>query len=532
MALDKKENALLYYEPASEDVERVHLSNARVRLAGGGNGSSKTEGALVEIAMMATGIIPHYLREKYPDHNWKKRLRGPCRLRVVCQSITNTLVPIILPKLRWNSWTGVDEPGGKRGHWGWIPKSCLVGGEWSQSWSEKYRMLRVLYRNPDNIDEVIGESTIQFQSYDVDAADQESGDLHGVLLDEPPPQSIYRANEARTMRVGGWMMLAMTWPDKPEINVDWLFDEVYERGIPGPNKRDDYECFRLRTTQNQFLMQEAIQKQIAAWDSRMVAARIEGQPVRFSNRVHELFTDVTDEWCFTCGERRPISEKRCAICGSSDVTTFTHVLPIDSGRGWPVIWVVDPHPRKAHMSLYIAVTPSDDWWVVAELECKGDPTDMRVMCDELESDLGLRVVRRVIDPRMGASTSGAVRDRTWRDDFDAAGIYCDLGVITHEADIGRDAINTMLRPDPHTRMPRLLFHPRCVNAIQQFKRFMWEDYKETIDKGQKQKAKDKYDDYPACLRYFALEEPNFDALMHSGRIVQAAGVSYGRRRRW
>lgn len=504
------------------DGEPLYFSNGFLQ-----HNSSKSETGLVEIVSMVTGIIPQSLREKYPEHNWKKRLRGPCRARIVCQSITNTLQPIILPKLRWNCWTGTDEPGGRRGHWGWIPKMSLIDGDWSKSWSEKYRMLRVLYRNPDNLDEVVGESTIQFQSYDVDAADQESGDLHCVLLDEPPPHAIYRANEARTMRVAGWIMLAMTWPDTPQINVDWLFDEIYERGIPGPNKRDDYECFRLRTTQNQFLMQEAVQKQIAAWDSRMVAARIEGQPIRFSNRVHELFTDVTDEWCFSCGERRPLADGHCLICKSSDVVTFRHVMDFEYKRGWPVIWVVDPHPRKAHMSLYVTVTPNDDWWVVAELECKGDPTDMRILCDEVESQLGLRVVRRLIDPRMGGSVSGAQRDRTWQDEFDAAGLYCDAGVITKEADIGRDPINTMLRPDPYTRMPRLLFHPRCVNAIQQFKRFMWDDQKDTVDRGQKQKAKDKNDDYPACLRYFALEEPSFDALLHGGRLIQARSV--GRR---
>ena len=38
----------------------------------------------------------------------------------------------------------------------------------------------------------------------------------------------WRENEARVMRVDGRMMLAMTWPDDPSINVDWLYNEVYE----------------------------------------------------------------------------------------------------------------------------------------------------------------------------------------------------------------------------------------------------------------------------------------------------------------
>jgi hypothetical protein len=535
-ATDKKENALHYYIPASDDVEQVHLSTARVRFVGGGNGSSKTEGSLVECIIMATGIIPAYFRDKYPDHDWRKKLRGPVSGRVVCQSLTNTLQPIILPKLRWNCWTGVDEPGGPRGHWGWIPKMCLIDGDWQKSWSNKDRLLRVLYRNPDNIDEVVGESRIQFQSYDVDAADQESGDLHFVLLDEPPTEAIYRANEARTMRVGGWMMLAMTWPDRPEINVDWIFDEIYDRALPGPNKWPDYEAFRLRTIKNQFLNQESVATQIKAWGPRTAAARAEGQPIRFSNRVHETFTDVRDEWCFGCGERRPLADGHCTFCGSDDVTHFCHVVDFEVGRGWPVMWVLDPHPRKPHMSAYIAVTPDGDWWMAAELECKGDPTDMRIMCDEMESAFGFRVVRRLIDPRMGGSVSGAQRDRTWQDEFDAAGLYCDAANAvrgSEESDPGRAVIDTMLRPDPHTRMPRLLIHPRCTTAIHQMKRFMWDDWKQGSDKSQKQRVKEKYDDYPAILRYFANEEPDFETLMHGGRVIRAGGVrNYTKGKTW
>lgn len=521
LAADRKEFALDYYEPASEDVERVHLSNARVRFCGGGNGSSKTECSLVECVMMATGIIPSYFKDKFPQHDWKKKLRGPVSGRIVCQSITNTLQPIILPKLRWNCWTGTDEPGGERGHWGWIPKMCLIDGEWQKSWSEKNRLLRLLYRNPDNIDEVIGESRIQFQSYDVDAADQESGDLHFVLLDEPPTEAIYNANEARTMRVGGWIMLAMTWPDDPAIAVDWIFDRIYERGLPGPNKWPDYECFRLRTMKNKFINQTNVEKQRQAWDAQKRNSRLEGMPIRFSNRVHELFTDSPDEWCFSCGERQPIDEGHCTQCGSTDVVVFNHVADFDLGRGWPVIWVLDPHPRKPHMSAYFAVTPSDDWWMVAELEVKGDPTDQRIACDEMEAALDLRVVRRLIDPRMAANPSGAVRDRTWQDEFDAAGLYCEPA---DNSDTGRSIIDQYLRPDPHTKRPRILHHRRCTNATYQMKRFMWDDWRQGQDKAQKQKVKEKYDDFPACWRYMANTQATYEQLAQPPRIIRAGGM--------
>lgn len=524
---DRKEMALLHYVPASEQSERIHLSDVRVRAIFAGNGAGKTETSLVECAMLCTGIVPEYLRRKHPDYDWRRKLRGPIQARVVCESIINVLTPIMLPKLRWNHWTGVDEPGGERGHWGWIPKFCLIDGSWERSWSEKTRLLRVLYRNPENIDEVVGESTIQFMSYDVHPSDFASGDLHFVLLDEPPTLPIYTENEARTMRVRGKIMLAMTWPDDPAINVDWIHDEIYERGVPGPKKRPDIECFEFHTTQNRHLDQDSIRVQMESWDERKRSVRIFGRQIRFSNRVHGDFTDVERTWCFACGEDRLCLEGVCVDCGSRDTTTYCHVQDFAWNPRWPVIHVIDPHPRKPHMSTYEGITPDDDWWQIAELECKGDPAAMRDEAFDLEASLGLQVVRRIIDPRMGGSPSGVNRERTWSDEFDAVGLYCDPG---DPSDVGRTLVDQMLRPDPNTRKPRMLIHERCSNSIYQMKRFMWDDWRIGTDKSQKQKVKDKYDDYPACKRYLANEEPTFRGLIGSGHgSLQFGARSFARR---
>jgi hypothetical protein len=157
---DRRENSLLFYRPVSEHSKKAHLSKAKTLGLGGGNGSSKTETALVEVLMMATGIIPYSLRD---DLDPLEKLRGPVQCRVVCESLTTVLHPIILPKLQWWKWTGIDQPGGEKGHWGWIPRTSLIDGSWEKSWSEKLRMLRVLYRDPER-GRVTGESTIQMMS--------------------------------------------------------------------------------------------------------------------------------------------------------------------------------------------------------------------------------------------------------------------------------------------------------------------------------------------------------------------------------
>ena len=263
---------------------QVHLTNCRTVGIGGGNGSSKTETALVELLIRATGQIPLSLKGVYP----REKLRGPIQCRVVVESITTTLVNIILPKLQWWRWNGVSTPGGDKGHWGWIPKHHLIAGEWSKSWSEKYRTLRLYYRDTDT-GNILGESTIQFMSYDQDAEDFASGDYHFILHDEPPKESIWNENLARVMRVDGTMFVAMTWPDDPAIPVDWLY-ELYEKA---QQHDPSIEWYNLVTTDNPNLNQTAIAERSAQMSLTVRMARIYGQPIRMSNRVHPLFTDRT-----------------------------------------------------------------------------------------------------------------------------------------------------------------------------------------------------------------------------------------------
>ena len=206
-AQDRQENQIRYYKPVSERARKIHYSDATYIGLGGGNRSSKTESALAEIISLATGMWNPDL-----DDAFRPKFRGPIQIRVVVESLTNTLHSAILPKLRYTHWSGVGEQGGSQGHWGWIPRSCLVKGEWKSSWQENMRTLTMLCRNPDDLDEVMGHSTIQFMSHDNDPSDFASGEFHIVLLDEPPRYGIFRENRMRILSVSGRMFLAMTWP--------------------------------------------------------------------------------------------------------------------------------------------------------------------------------------------------------------------------------------------------------------------------------------------------------------------------------
>lgn len=506
------------YKPASERVMKVHESTARLLGVGGGNGSSKTESVLVDMIATATGVFPDCM-----EHLIDQKFRGPINCRVIVESLTTTLHNIILPKLRWNSWTGVDMPGGKRGHWGWIPRDCLLGGSWDKAWSEKLRTLTVLCRDPRDQEKIIGQSTIQFMSHDNDPSDFASGDFHYVMMDEPPKHAIFVENEARTMRVNGKIVLAMTWPDDPSIPVDWIFDKIYE-----PAKvEEDIDWFELVTTENWTLDQKAISAQMKKWDQEMISVRIQGKPIRFSHMIHPLFTDTEEWWSFKAGKKIYPVDGKCPETGSDEIINFNHVQVLDyfENINWPCIFLLDPHPRKPHMFLWFKVSPADDIYIIADGKIDDTPAELTKLVNDIELELHLHTRLRLIDPNMGLSPGSATkRGVTWRDEFANAGLYCELA---DDGAAGRTRINTFLKPDPKTWMPRMHFHPRCSLTIAQMKRYAWDEYRRSAEKDQKQVPRDKNDDFPTLIKYGMNQNPEFNLLVHGAPVLHREGMRDG-----
>lgn len=513
----RKENQLALYQPvgprdlppAERMATRVHMSMAKILGIGAGNRASKTDTCLAEIAMCTTGIIPESLKDIVDPAT---KLRGPIQVRVVCSSLTTTLHQVMLRKLQYWQWNGVDAPGGERGHWGWIPRNHLVGGSWDKSWSEKLRTLRVLYRDPDDTRKT-GESSIQFMSSDQDVEHFASGEFHIILQDEPCSLPIWEENEARILSTAGRMFIAMTWSDDPAISQDWIHEKVHEPGLLEENPRVDW--IQLDTHDNPNIDQREVAAQEEAWDYETAQVRLRGGHLRFASRVHPLFTNRTQWWCFGCKKPAMEQDGACRECGGGNIVSFNHVSSFEPFP-WPTVWLLDPHPRKPHMWIWVQVSPQDDLWQIAEGQVDGDATDVREAVDEVESRLGLMVVQRLIDPNMGRSPT-AKRTVTWQDEFDRAGLVCDLA---DDSGAGRERFNQYLKPDPRTTDVRVHIEQSCKNTIRQLLRYQWEDHKRALDKAQKQKTKEKDDDNPTLWKYLMNTDPSFDALRHGSRIIR------------
>jgi len=513
---DRREHQLLFYQPVSEKARDIHMATETVCGVGGGNRASKTDTCLADLVIRSTGIVPKSLQADYP----MQKLRGPINVRVVCESLTTTMHPVILSKLQWWKWNGMPPQGGPQGHWGWIPRNCLINGSWEKSWTEKLRRLVMYYRNPEKPDEILGESTWQIMSLDQDVTDFASGEFHVVLHDEPPSKAIFDENKMRVMSLNGHILLAMTWPDDPGIPVDWIYDDVYEKGMPGPAKDVNIKWIEIVTTENPNIDQQAVAETTKNLTALQKTTRIAGKPIRFSNLMHPLFTDIPSVWCFFCAcETSMLPDNTCATCHSQTTAEYCHVVdepPV--ARAWPTIMLIDPHPRKPHILLWVQVDPADDLWVVAEAECEGGPGDVHKLCDDVEIANEYLIAQRLMDPNMGASpgestTHSGVTNQT---EFDRAGVRCDLA---DDSAVGRNRLNDFLKPDPRTRRPRVHIASRCYLTIYQMKRYTWDDNRRQSDhRDIKQKPKGKHDDRPTLLKYLMNSEPNFRFLKQGPQV--------------
>lgn len=529
---DRKEFSLYYYVPANDTVGRLHTLTCGTIGIFGGNGSGKTEHALVEGIIRCTGIVPESLKSVYP----REKLRGPIRMRVVCESLTTVLEQIILPKLQYWTWSGQAPQGGEQGHWGWVPRHCLVGGDWKKSYNTRQRTLTVVYH--DDAGRPQGYSTIQFMSYDQDSSDFASGDVHYCLHDEPPTYAIWKENRARVMRggKGSTMLVSMTWPDNPASPVDWIFDEIYDKGIAGPLKDPDVEVINIFSTMNRHLDQAEIAKRASQMSTIERNTRIYGMPIRFTNRIHPDFTDQPKSWCFECGKIvLCTTEGECFECHSKYVTTFCHVEECTPQERGTVFCLLDPHPRKPHFLAWVQVTPAEDYEVIITRQVEGGAEDVRDTVREVEQALKSAFISRLMDPNMGASPSGAKRELTWQTEFDQVGLHFDLA---DDSAIGRARLNDYLKPDKATMRPRFRIDPSCSDAIFQMKRFVWADHKNQDNKDIAQVPLAKHDDYPALFKYLMNRLPNVATQQptiykrprasSSGYTAEIGRVHYGR----
>lgn len=505
----RKENAILFYEPAQPKAREFHASTKKEILISGGNRSSKTDTALAELVIQATGIVPYSLQGTYPP---SKLTRRPIRARVLLVSFTDTMETVIKPKLQWWKWNGPGVPGSDRGHWGWIPRECLAGVDWSKAYSEKYRTLTLA-----------DGGSIQFNSYDQEPEQLAGGSFHLTLFDELPPKSHYTECKLRLLDTGGQLMVSMTPPTQTSgISAAWVYDTLYEPGMAG---HPDIAAFEFFTEHNRILGKEEVQWIAAGLTEEERQVRLYGRFLHLSGLIHPLFTTTTRQWCQTCD--RPVASMgggHCPACGQESLMPFCHVIdPYEWPRRWPVVFVIDPHPRKPCAVTWTAVDENDHWLQVGELSPSGTTEDMTQAIFAYETAHDLHPALRLMDPNAAECANDKIeRGWTMRREFDRAGLRCDKAIDSFQ--IGIHRFNEALRPDPLTERPRWQVFATCEQTIASLRRYTWDEWTRNEDlKSPKPRPRDKYKDFPDTCRYLACHQPTFRTLHRGFEVIRYRG---------
>jgi len=228
-----------------------HKSQARGKLAIGGNRSGKTVTGGAEMVMRMTG-----------KHEWNKKFHPPVRCRAIGVDFDNGVNKIIMPEIAR-----------------WMPSSELINGSWEDSYSKGDRTLTLA-----------NGSTLEFMSYDQDVDKFSGTSRHCVWFDEEPPEEIFNENLARLIDVGGDYWVTMT----PLIDMSWTLDRLYNPGMTGTNP--DIEVFEMPTSENVYVNSAEIDILTMGMSDDQRDARLTGHYMTYSGTIYsDAIQQKTDD---------------------------------------------------------------------------------------------------------------------------------------------------------------------------------------------------------------------------------------------
>lgn len=349
----------------------------RIRLILGGNRSGKSECGMAECVAHAIGYRP-WLDESDPDYRVIHKLTGkplevPNRGLIVCESFDEQGKKVIIPKLLGN-------PGQKEG--GLIPTTLVKGVKRNQT-----GVITEIY--------LTNGSTIFLKSYAQPVKLFESENYDWYSLDEPPPREHYIAIERGATDSG-----APIWMQLTPLSQAWIHDELCSR--------DDVFKIHFDITDNigYGLTAEAVaefEKSLTEDEKEM---RLHGRFFHLQGLVYKEFGDI-------------------------------HLVPRPT-TPWPrndrwQYWMhVDPHVRKRHKAVWIAIRPDNVYFVIGALQTPPETNLISHFADQIhayEQDfLKLRQddIERLIDP-LAVPPSVVGTGASIIDEFGASGLYFRTG---------------------------------------------------------------------------------------------------------
>lgn len=325
---------------------------------------------------------------------------------------------------------------------------------------------------------------IDIMSYDQALKEFESTNLGLIWLDEPPPESIYKACVSR-LRRGGIMFITAT----PLTGSAWIYDQI----ISNPDKEAgrrfyieaDVESACVEHGVRGFLIHDNIERMISEYSEDEKQARIYG-------KFQHLVGLVYKQWNRAVHVIRPF-----------------HI----NFKDYTVIQALDPHPRNPDATIWIAVDKHNQKFIIDELwlKCQGGAKELSERI--WKKDQQYRVTRRLADPSAFIEDQHTGKSLITRLESFYPFNYLEATKSRTASDrrIG-EALDYQKVGDEFIVTPELYVFDNCVRTIFEIEHWRWDEWigKQTDKHNKKEKPVDKDDHMIENIGRILIQEPAFE----------------------
>ncbi len=366
----------------------------------------------------------------------------------------------------------------------WIPMQALKhtgrnkDEAWEKSYDPRYHIL-----------ELQGDGMIDFMSYDQDTSKSASVELDGIFADEEMPESTYTEAMSRLISRDGIFMLGVT----PLYDLSWAM-KFMETNDP------QVDVFHFEIYDNPFISEKAIKEFESSIPDHEKEARIYGRFLELQGVVYkELRSDI-----HLLGEDWPKS-------------------------GNPVIFALDPHPRKPSVMTWSYVNNKGDIVFFDELEISGTAQEIARAIRYKESNMP-PVKLRLIDPAAKAQGSNIAFESDTLMEFEREGLSFTLA---DNSEAGYNVVHQYLiynkeQPLSSLNRPQCYFSKRVSKTWYSMTHLLWDEWnskKSLRDK--KERIKDFGKDFADCVRYTLASRPSMRAFQNTSPVHMKMGVANG-----
>jgi len=326
-------------------------------------------------------------------------------------------------------------------------------------------------------------SILEIMTYEQATEQVEGWSGHVVAADEPMPRDKYIACKRGLVDYDGIFLMSFTPLKEP-----WIYDELITKGDPA------VAAYGVNITENPYLTKDAIAEFERSLTDEEKEARIKGQWLHLQGLVYKEFDPKTHL-----------------------------VQPFKVPAHWTGYCAIDTHPRTEQAVTFAAVDEGERVFITHEVFSHAAPEEVAEWIISHHINKYKLTGGVLIEPgsqgdkNRGDSTYDIIAQKLWK-----FKIGLELG--SKDLDGGILQVKRFLKSP--NNIPSLFIFDNLDRTYYEFTHYLWGDWRKSeVDRGAKQKPKDKDDHMLENIRRICLLPPRYLKTYYSKPVIQnKAGI--------